>query len=97
MEKAKKYIKKISEIEKMPMIALTGKKRDRETSDIRFLIYAVLYFELNLTTSEIGNIFNRDRSSVSYGLKQVTIIKELRDRYCAISEKLKNYYHEQER
>jgi chromosomal replication initiation ATPase DnaA len=68
---ASQMVKTICDEAYIPVDLMLSKDKSSRVAHMRFVAFSALYNGLGLTTIVIGNIFNRDYSTVVHGLKYV--------------------------
>lgn len=61
---------RIADKHQIPITKLLGKRRDKISASARQEAYAEIYALGGYSTTAIGKIFNRDHSTIVYGIKR---------------------------
>lgn len=86
-------IMSVSKAQGITVENLMSKDRRREYAEARFVAYKILRDSLGMTTVKTAQIFDRDHSSVVYGLKMASNLlstnKDFRDKFQPIINQYK--------
>lgn len=80
LSEVSEIISAVAEALQIPFEKFISTSRKREFTEARFICFQLLRLHTNLTLQEIGAIFNRDHSTIIYGLDIFNALLQSKDK-----------------